>query len=138
VQRLKTRGQFQAVLAGEIVARTTHFAMHRAPLVGPLTPSLLSTAGGPTPSKALFDVAGTWLGAMVPKRWAKRAVTRNTIKRQVFEIGSSFEPNLLQSAHLVRLRTAFDRSRYKSATSTELKTAVRLELQQLFTKATTS
>lgn len=138
MQRLKTRGQFQAVLAGEIVARTTHFAMHRAPLVGPLTPSSMSPTGGSAPFKALFDVAGTWLGAMVPKRWAKRAVTRNTIKRQVFEIGSSFEPHLPQSAHLVRLRRTFDRSRYKSATSTDLKIAVRLELQQLFTKASTS
>lgn len=138
MQRLKTRGQFQAVLAGEIVARTTHFAMHRAPLVGPLTPSLSGTTGGFAPSKALFDVADSWLGAMVPKRWAKRAVTRNTIKRQVFSLGSSFAPHLPQSVHLVRLRSAFDRSRYKSATSTDLKTAVRLELQQLFTKAATS
>ncbi len=138
MQRLKTRSQFQVVLAGEIVARTAHFAMHRASVDGPLTRSHLSTSDTSAPSKALLVVAGQWLGAMVPKRWAKRAVTRNTIKRQVFEIGSSFEPHLPQSAHLVRLRSAFDRSRYKSATSTDLKTAVRLELQQLFTKAATS
>jgi division/cell wall cluster transcriptional repressor MraZ len=31
----------------------------------------------------LFAVRDVWLGAMVPKRWAKRAVTRNSIKRQI-------------------------------------------------------
>src|SRR2546423_11901717 len=32
VQRLKTRAQFQAVLAAGIVARTAHFALHRMPM----------------------------------------------------------------------------------------------------------
>ena len=29
MQRLKTRPQFQATMAGETVARTAHFALHR-------------------------------------------------------------------------------------------------------------
>lgn len=95
------------------------------------------TMNNSAPPKALFVVTGVWLGAMVPKRWAKRAVTRNTIKRQIFEIGSGFESDLPPSAHLIRLRSSFDRSRYTSATSDALKTAVRQELQQLFVKATT-
>lgn len=89
------------------------------------------------PPKALFVVTGVWLGAIVPKRWAKRAVTRNTIKRQIFEVGSGFESVLPSSAHLIRLRSGFDRSRYKSASSDALKAAVRQELQQLFAKAVT-
>ena len=89
------------------------------------------------PSKALFVVTGVWLGAMVPKRWAKRAVTRNTIKRQIFEIARGFESDLPPNAHVIRLRSGFDRSRYQSATSDALKTAVRQELQQLFAKAVT-
>lgn len=134
MQRLKTRSQFQAVLAGTTVARTAHFAMHRAALDSPVIGPLL-TVNDAAPLKALFVVSGVWLGAMVPKRWAKRAVTRNTIKRQIFEIGSGFESRLPQSAHLIRLRSGFDRSRYKSATSDALKTAIRQELQQLFVKA---
>lgn len=136
VQRLKTRSQFQAVLAGTTVARTAHFAMHRAALDGP-TCGLDLTTDASAPSTALFVVPGVWLGAMVPKRWAKRAVTRNTIKRQIFELGGWFEPNLPQSAHLIRLRSGFDRTHYKSATSDVLKMAVRRELQQLFAKAVT-
>lgn len=136
VQRLKTRSQFQAVLAGATVARTAHFAMHRAALDGPTCGPDLSTHDS-APSKALFVVSGVWLGAMVPKRWAKRSVTRNTIKRQIFEVGGRFEHKLPQSAHLIRLRNGFDRAHYKSATSDDLKMSVRRELQQLFAKAVT-
>lgn len=89
------------------------------------------------PLKALFVVPGVWLGAMVPKRWAKRAVTRNMIKRQIFAVGAGFEPRLSRSAHLIRLRSGFDRAQYISATSDALKAAVRSELQQLFGKAVT-
>ncbi len=81
---------------------------------------------------ALFPVQAVWLGAMVPKRWAKRAVTRNAIKRQIYSVSADFERNLAVRAHVVRLRTSFDRSRFVSATSDVLKAAVRAELQQLF------
>ncbi len=82
--------------------------------------------------QALFAVQGVWLGAMVPKRWARRAVTRNTIKRQIYTVGATFEARLPQAAHVVRLRTAFDRKQFLSATSDQLKQAVRAELLQLF------
>ncbi len=82
--------------------------------------------------QALFVVQGVWLGAMVPKRWARRAVTRNTIKRQIYTVGATFEARLPQAAHVVRLRTAFDRKQFVSATSDQLKLAVRAELLQLF------
>lgn len=72
------------------------------------------------------------MGAMVPKRWAKRAVTRNTIKRQIYNVSSEFGPSLKAGAHLVRLRSGFDRSQFVSASSDVLKAAVRAELQQLF------
>ena len=75
------------------------------------------------------------VGAMVPKRWAKRAVTRNTIKRQIYSVGAEFESILCVAAHVVRLRASFDKKQFPSATSDMLKTAVRCELQQLFTGA---
>ncbi|MBU2409003.1 MAG: ribonuclease P protein component, partial [Gammaproteobacteria bacterium] len=62
MQRLTTRAQFQAVLAGTIVARTPHFALHRRGF------EQMSTA------EHLRWVEGeVWMGALVPKRWAKRA-----------------------------------------------------------------
>jgi ribonuclease P protein component len=85
----------------------------------------------------MFTLGVVWLGALVPKRWAKRAVTRNAIKRQIYAVGQGFESSLQHAAHVVRLRCGFDRARFISATSEALKVAVRDELQQLFTKATT-
>jgi ribonuclease P protein component len=76
-----------------------------------------------------------WIGAMVPKRWAKRAVTRNAIKRQIYTVTQAFEARLPAAAHVVRLRAGFDRVRFVSATSDALKQAVRGELHELFARA---
>lgn len=138
MQRLKTRPQFQAAMAGGTVSRTTHFALHRLVLDAGLSAPPASQSPGPgSPSaqsgpQALFAVHDVWLGAMVPKRWARRAVTRNAIKRQIYTVGATFEARLPHAAHVVRLRTAFDRKLFKSAVSEPLKDAVRAELLQLF------
>ncbi|VTU34665.1 ribonuclease P [Variovorax sp. SRS16] len=123
MQRLKTRAQFQAVLAGATVARTAHFALHRCALEAP---------PGASP---LFDMQDVWLGAMVPKRWARRAVTRNAIKRQIYAMGAASDSALPHAAHVVRLRSGFDRKEFVSAVSGKLKAAVRVELQQLLERA---
>ena len=107
MQRLKTRPQFQAVLSGKTLARTTHFALHCSDLV-------LETPAGMSPQAPLFSQACVWLGAMVPKRWAKRAVTRNAIKRQIYAVSAQFEPHLGVAAHVVRLRAGFDRAEFVS------------------------
>jgi len=72
---------------------------------------------------------------MVPKRWAKRAVTRNAIKRQIYTVTDQFSAQLAPRAHVVRLRAAFDRKEFISATSVVLKAAVRSELMELFSRA---
>jgi len=132
VQRLKTRPQFQAALAGGVVSRTAHFALHRSALDNaPAVPEVPSAPGSISPTP-LFGVQDVWIGAMVPKRWARRAVTRNTIKRQIYTVSARFEPRLPAAAHVVRLRSGFDRSHFISATSEVLKRAVRHELEQLF------
>jgi ribonuclease P protein component len=138
VQRLKTRPQFQAALAGGTVSRTAHFALHRLTLVAK-TDSTLAPAEhigpAPSPEQALFGLFDVWLGAMVPKRWARRAVTRNTIKRQIYNVSTRYGDKLPLAAHVVRLRTGFDRKQFISATSEPLKLAVREELEQLFERA---
>ena len=80
----------------------------------------------------LFPVRDIWLGAMVPKRWAKRAVTRNAIKRQIYNVSADFLHRYPQAAFVVRLRRDFSRVEFVSATSTRLKAAVRTEMQALF------
>lgn len=145
MQRLKTRPQFQAALSGGTVSRTPHFALHRLnlpesqPLADTQVPqaahSGASSAPSSAPSTALFQSHEVWLGAMVPKRWARRAVTRNAIKRQIYAISAAFEVRLPCAAHVVRLRSEFNRKEFISATSPMLKQAVRLELEQLFERA---
>lgn len=71
---------------------------------------------------------------MVPKRWAKRAVTRNAIKRQIYNVSAEFESLLDGCAHVVRLRAGFDRAHFVSASSEALKVAVRAELLKLFSR----
>jgi ribonuclease P protein component len=126
---LKNRAQFQAVLNAVTMARTTHFALH----VLALDPPIMDES-----SRPLFGQSAVWMGAMAPKRWAKRAVTRNTIKRQIFAVSREFESLLPKAAHVVRLRCGFDRGHFVSATSLVLKNAVRQELHQLFGRATQS
>lgn len=137
MHRLKTRPQFQAVLSGGIVARTSHFALHRLVLepagVGVSEPSAEEGSKAVLAKPLFSHVDQTWMGAMVPKRWAKRAVTRNAIKRQIYTItGAADGVRLPQAAYVVRLKSAFDRKEFISATSDELKLAVRLELHRLF------
>jgi ribonuclease P protein component len=130
VQRLKTRAQFEAAMAGGTVSRTPHFVLHRAAFDA-------STSTGPEPSKsqALFVVQNEpWIGAVVPKRHAKRAVTRNGIKRQIYAVSAAFEARLPAAAHVVRLRMDFARKDFPSAWSEPLKASVRGELLQLFEK----
>jgi ribonuclease P protein component len=119
IQRLRSRQQFQAVMAGAPVAKTPHFALHRA--------ALTSAHDG----RVLFPVADAWLGVLLPKRWAKRAVTRNTIRRQIYETARLRAGSLPQAALVVRLRSEFSRQQFISATSEVLKRAVRAELEQL-------
>jgi ribonuclease P protein component len=121
IQRLRTRSQFQAVLANTPVAKTPHFALHR----------LVLNAG--EVEAALFPVAGPWLGVLIPKRWARRAVTRNAIRRQIYATAPE-ACGLPAAAHVVRLRGGFDPKQFVSASSDALKRVVRAELISLWAR----
>jgi ribonuclease P protein component len=138
VQRLKTRSQFQAVLAGSIVARTEHFVLHRNRLDAMAAqqrpmPSPDKSMGLPEHIAApvLFPLQDVWIGAMVPKRWARRAVTRNAIKRQIYTVSADFLHLYPQAVFLVRLRREFSRKEFFSASSAALREAVRTEVTDL-------
>jgi ribonuclease P protein component len=119
VQRLRSKAQFQAVMAGALVAKTAHFALHRSAL------------DAPTDGRPLFPVPAPWVGVVLPKRWARRAVTRNAIRRQIHELSRLHADALPQAAWVIRLRSEFSRKQFVSATSEPLKRAVRAELEQL-------
>ncbi len=134
--RLRTAEQFAAVLdaskqrmppvpsaAGGLrgpqgVYRSAHFALHVAPAaLWPERPAQHTT-----------------LGVIAPKRWAKRAVTRNLIKRQVYAVSQEMSAHLPCAYMVVRQHAAFSREQFISASSPALKRAVRDELQQLLAK----
>jgi len=119
MHRLKTRPQFQATMAAGTLARTAHFALHGLPLDTP---------------HPLFAHGEVWLGALVPKRWARRAVTRNALRRQIYAMAQQLGPTLPPAAYVVRLRAAFDRGQFVSAASRALKQAARAELELLFSR----
>ena len=131
VVHLKQWSEFQAVMRSGVAAKTAHFVLHQW--------SAVKASSGPGFEKtpALFAEGVLILGALTPKRWAKRAVTRNLIKRQIYNVSASFGAQLKPTAYVVRLRTAFDSKHFVSASSPALKQAVKAELTQLFGKIAT-
>ena len=76
-----------------------------------------------------------WLGLVVPKRHAKRAVTRTLVKRQIRNVASACAPQLEHGLWVVRQRSPFDPKEFPSAASDALKEAAREELRALFDRA---
>ncbi len=78
--------------------------------------------------------APAWAGMVVPKRHARRAVTRSLLKRQ---IRAAFvrESRLPGGLWVVRLRAPFDRARFASPASDALRAAARAELDVLLDDA---
>lgn len=117
-------------MAGTVQARSQHFVLHFCSF------DAAQPSQAPAPESTFFDKGFALdrpaVGALVPKRWAKRAVTRNTIKRQIYHVSQLFETQLAPGAHVVRLRSAFDPRLFPSATSAPLRAAVRQELIALF------
>ena len=129
MERLKQWSEFQAVMSAGTVARTPHFVLHQwQPLVK------ASTGSGFEETPALFADGVLKVGALTPKRWAKRAVTRNLIRRQIHAVSREFEKGLTPTAYVVRLRATFSTQQFASASSQLLKQTVCDELKQLFAR----
>jgi ribonuclease P protein component len=82
-----------------------------------------------------MPVAGLWLGAVVPKRHARRAVTRSLLKRQIRAAVTAQQQGLAKGLWVVRLRAPFDKKLFPSAASSALQLAARGELDQLLVRA---
>jgi ribonuclease P protein component len=79
-----------------------------------------------------------WLGLVVPKRHAKRAVTRSLLKRQMRTAVVRQQQQALPLKNglwVLRLRAVFEVSMFKSAASTALIQAASNELQELLVLA---
>ena len=139
-------GDFAAVLATAPMAKSPHFVLqhlagrpasvvrHEGRGVAPE----LSTAGAPTQADSVDKISGktaSWLGLVVPKRHARRAVTRNLLKRQMRAAVDHHEAKLLPGQWVIRLRAPFDVRLFQSAASVALRQAASSELEQLFIRA---
>jgi len=76
-----------------------------------------------------------WLGLVVPKRHARRAVTRTLVKRQIRHVVAGCAAQLEPGLWVVRQRSPFDPKQFPSAASEALKEAARTELRALFDRA---
>ncbi len=127
MERLKQWSEFQAVMSAGTVARTPHFVLHQWQ-----PPAKASTGSGFEETPTLFVDGVLMMGALTPKRWAKRAVTRNLIRRQIHAVAHELGKGLTPTAYVVRLRATFNPQKFVSASSDVLKQVVRQELKQLF------
>lgn len=137
---------FAATLAAERIAKSPHFVLHHLaahprPAIQsaekPLVPELSTgLAHSSDPSVDNKSVPGQWrLGLVVPKRHARRAVTRSLIKRQMRLQANQHRHALPPGQWAIRLRAPFMADQYPSAASSPLREAVRNELEQLFAAA---
>jgi ribonuclease P protein component len=144
--RIVASADFERVLGSRSRASTAHFAVHHlpaaeaAPRIPPVEPGTgeLSTIGGEIGELPVDDSPAQplrRLGVVVPKRHARRAVTRSLLKRQIYAAGGRHAASLAHGLWIVRLRAPFDRTQFVSAASSALRGAARAELEDLFRAA---
>ena len=156
VSRMRHSVDFERVLARPAVVANRHFALHRldgepwSRFKTRSDPSrtTLSTVDDPFGTVSVDKVSRTglptlasgfiWLGIVVPKRYARRAVTRTMLKRQI-RCGVARQTDCLPNGMWVfRLRAPFDRPSYVAAAPELLREAVRREVDQLMETLRTS
>lgn len=152
VGRIVRSADFQRVLAVAPRSRSTHFAAHHLsaspslPCKASKKPVATELSTGDAPScpppvdewlAALAETApaGRWLGLVVPKRHARRSVTRSLLKRQMRAVMSCHAQGLPPGLWVLRLKAPFDRQQFSSAASAPLQQAAGDELQLLLQRA---
>jgi ribonuclease P protein component len=140
VGRIVQPADFERVLQAAQRSRSPHFAVHHlaarpATRAKPVVPEL-STGGAPSGSESVDDSPQAWwLGAVVPKRHARRAVTRSLLKRQIRDAVARHAEQLPYGLWVVRLRAPFDLRQFPSAASGALRQAARSELDAVLARA---
>jgi ribonuclease P protein component len=146
--RMQRSADFERVLAVAPRARSAHFAAHHVALAPArpesrrlrAQPTELSTADPNACAQPVDESPAPapdrcWFGAVVPKRHARQAATRNLLRRQIRAAMERHHECLPHGLWLVRLRSPFDARTFRSAASDALRTAARDELNALLTRA---
>jgi ribonuclease P protein component len=145
IARLVRSADFERVLRTRTRMSSAHFAVHHVAeppqIVSRRTKTAnsaeLSTGSAPGNQQAVDDLEcctpeQPWLGVVVPKRHAKRSVTRTLLKRQIRAVAAGLSGRLPAGLWVVRLRAPFDKLRFASAASDDLRAVARSELEGLF------
>ena len=150
IERLLRSADFERVLRTATRARSTHFAAHhvgdspslparpaKVAAVAKLSTTDIQHRTWPVDESAVPrpKPAITWLGAVVPKRHAKRSVTRSLLKRQIRAAVLAQADVLSAGLWVIRLRAPFDVAQFPSARSQALRDAARRELDLLLASA---
>ena len=140
IGRIVKAADFQRLLASPSRQRSAHFALHHL-LARPQSAASkrageLSTDAAPSCPELVDETPeGVWFGCVVPKRHARRSVTRSMLKRQMRASVQRAQPPLAPGLWLLRLRQPFEIQRFPSADSSALRATVRAELDRLFARA---
>jgi len=146
IGRIVRSADFERVLGRPSRARSNHFAVHHLSARPSMPAKVLSTAERELSTGDAQQVHSPvdelppdacWLGVVVPKRHAKRSVTRSLLKRQI-RAAFDQQPSLPPGLWVVRLRSPFDRKLFPSASSEALRAAARDELTQLLSRVLNS
>lgn len=140
---LDQKADFERLLASPVRSRSAHFAVHHVgsgPTPAP-RPTKRSVDAKLSTTPALLDPQPVdtcpdqhWLGSVVPKRHARRSVTRSLLKRQIRAAIARHRQHLPPGLWLVRLRQPFATPLFPSAASEALRRAARGELDQLLAR----
>jgi len=142
--RLVHSADFERVLATIPKVRSAHFAVHHVADVPAgareqrrmVSTSKLSTSTVQNGDRFVDKSVGhRWLGLVVPKRMARRAVTRQLLRRQMRAAMQRHAAMLPAGMWVLRLRAGFDTRQYVSAASAALRRAARGELDALLDAA---
>lgn len=151
---------FQRALGTRPLARTAHFFLHalyrvdhpdpardaRSPAPADVNPELSTIA-----LDGALQLVDDWapdgaiawrLGLVLPKKQARRSVTRSLLRHQAREAFRRHAPKLQAAGRhgaevdgwVLRLRAPFDRQQFPSAASEALSAAVRQELDELWSR----
>ena len=145
IGRIVRSADFERVLRAPTWARSFHFTVHHLadrpsrPAKAAPVPEW-STAGAPDEGVSVDDFLQTvsapclWFGAVVPKRPARRSVTRSLLKRQI-RAAMARQSELDAGLWVIRLRAPFAREQFVSAASSALGSAARIELDAVLAAA---
>jgi len=145
--RIVASADFERVLRERSRASTPQFSIHHlgaeasCRLPTGAAAAKLSTSSEPASGYPVEDSSPEalcqrlWIGAVVPKRHARRAVTRSLVRREIYAAAARHRASLVPGLWIVRLRAPFDRARFPSAASAALRRAVRADLDQLLAAA---